>query len=323
MWQGISTIFENRRYFKAHKILERSLRRFREIGPTFEIKILNRSFRITIEPENLKQIQSVQFKNWSLGHERNTTFRTFLGEGIFTTDGASWSHSREMLRPNFVKSQVGDLDTFRQHVDYLIQAIPRDGTTVDLSELFFKLTIDSATEFLFGESTNTLAPGASSEAAKTFADVFNRAQETVSKRGEGWWHKIFPNRQYQRDVKYCQDFIDEFVEKGFQQAKTQDVEKGGRYIFLDELIKQTQDKVRIRSELLNILLAGRDTTASLLTNVFFVLARRPDVWEKLQEEVAEFNGEAPTYNQLKDMKYLRYVMNECLFAPCCYFQGPR
>ena len=225
-----------------------------------------------------------------------------------------------MLRPNFVRSQVGDLATFQQHVDYLIQAIPRDGTTVDLSELFFKLTIDSATEFLFGESTNTLAPGASSKAAKTFADAFNRAQEAVSGRSEGWWYKMFGDRQFQSDVKYCRDFIDEFVEKGFQQAKTQDVEKGGRYIFLNELIKETQDKIRIRSELLNILLAGRDTTASLLTNVFFVLGKRPDIWEKLQEEVGQLNGEAPTYNQIKDMKYLRFVMNECLFILPCHLK---
>ena len=218
-----------------------------------------------------------------------------------------------MLRPNFVRSQVGDLAIFQQHVDYLIQAIPRDGSTVDLSELFFKLTIDSASEFLFGESTNTLAPGASTETATNFATAFNRAQEGVTNQSQGWWNKLFPNRQYQADVKYCQDFIDVFVEKGFQQAKTQDVEKGGRYIFLNELVKETQDKIRIRSELLNIMLAGRDTTASLLTNVFFVLAKRPDIWAKLQEEVGQLSGEALTYDAIKDMKYLRYVMNECAF----------
>ena len=308
---GVFAVLENKRYFKEHKILERSVRRFREIGPTFQLEALGQTFRITIEPENLKQIQSIQFKNWSLGKERKKTFCTFLGEGIFTTDGASWSHSREMLRPNFVRSQVGDLAVFQQHVDYLIQAVPRDGTTVDLSELFFKLTIDSATEFLFGESTNTLAPGASSETAKDFADAFNRAQEPISNRADSWLNKTMFNGQFKKDVKYCQDFIDVFVEKGLQQDKTQDVEKGGRYIFLDELVKETRDKIRIRSELLNILLAGRDTTASLLTNVFFVLAKRPDIWAKLQEEVSELNGEAPTYNQIKDMKYLRYVMNEC------------
>jgi cytochrome P450 len=67
----------------------------------------------------------------------------------------------------------------------------------------------------------------------------------------------------------------------------------------------------IRSELLNILLAGRDTTAALLTNVFFELPRHPDILDRLRREITEHIGdEAPTYQQLKDMKYLKAILNE-------------
>jgi cytochrome P450 len=60
------------------------------------------------------------------------------------------------------------------------------------------------------------------------------------------------------------------------------------------------------------LLAGRDTTASLLTNLWFVLAKRPDVWARLQADVAQLGGEKPTFEQLRDLKYLRALMNESL-----------
>lgn len=86
----------------------------------------------------------------------------------------------------------------------------------------------------------------------------------------------------------------------------------GRYLFIDELVRQTDDRYRIRSELLNILLAGRDTTASLLSNVWWTLSKRPDVWAKLREEVDALGGERPTWEQLKDMKYLKAVLNEAL-----------
>ena len=85
-----------------------------------------------------------------------------------------------------------------------------------------------------------------------------------------------------------------------------------RYVFLHELVSQTADKIKIRSELLNILLAGRDTTASLLSNVWFELSNRPDVWRRLQRDVDSVNGECPTFEKLKDMKYLRAVLNESL-----------
>lgn len=68
----------------------------------------------------------------------------------------------------------------------------------------------------------------------------------------------------------------------------------------------------IRSELLNVLLAGRDTTASLLTNVFFIISQRADIWEKLQADVQQLNGALPTFEQLKDLKYLKAVLNESL-----------
>jgi hypothetical protein len=49
-------------------------------------------------------------------------------------------YNREMLRPNFARTQIGDLPTFEKHVQHLIAAVPRDGSTVNLSDLFFRLT---------------------------------------------------------------------------------------------------------------------------------------------------------------------------------------
>lgn len=95
-------------------------------------------------------------------------------------------------------------------------------------------------------------------------------------------------------------------------ADSETASKNERYVFLHELLKQTQDPERIRSELLNILFAGRDTTAGLLSNLWFELARRPDIWAKLRAEVDELHGQRPDYAQIKGMKYVRWVLNECL-----------
>src|ERR1700761_1221797 len=108
------------------------------------------------------------------------------------------------------------------------------------------------------------------------------------------------------------DFVDYFVDMGFANRDEIKSQTGGRYVFLNELLKQTDDKIQVRSELLNILLAGRDTTASLLSNVWFELSRRPEIWAKLREEVDALNGKKPTYQQVKDMKYLRAILNESL-----------
>jgi hypothetical protein len=120
----------------------------------------------------------------------------------------------------------------------------------------------------------------------------------------------------QRLTRDLPDFVDGFIDQAFKLKHMPAFEKSGsRYVFLHELVKQTSDKAQIRSELLNILLAGRDTTASLLSNVWFELSKRPDLWAKLRAEVDQLGGEKPTFAQIKEMKYLRFLMNECASCP--------
>ena len=316
---GIKAFRENFTSFRERTLLETGRSRFLRHGNTLELNNLSTKMFTTIEPEILKTMMATKFKDWNLPDRRKDAFVPLLGHGIFTTDGAAWHHSRDLLRPNFARNQVGDLATFEAHVSHLIQAIPRDGSTVDLQDLFFRLTLDSATEFLFGESTNSLASGTTKASNSRFAEAFNRSQEAIGEASRaGNLVTYLRKSTFKDDVKDVHSFVDQFVQRGLEYRKNHDVEKADakseeRYVFLQELVKQTGDPMQIRSELLNILLAGRDTTASLLSNTWFVLSRRPDIWEKLQAEVKELGGEAPTFAQIKEMKYLRYVLNECKY----------
>lgn len=314
---GWKLFLENAKAYKQHKLLKLVQGRFERNGYTFHKKLLTTRIYATCEPENLKTMLALNFKEWSLPNRRKDSFLPVLGAGIFTTDGAAWQHSRELLRPNFVRSQVGDLETFETHIKHLIEAIPRDGSTIDIEDYFFRLTIDSATGFLFGESTNVLAPGISGDAGQTFARAWNESQEGIAMRFRtGFLWTWIRGGKYRKANKYVHDFIDRYVERALEYRRNLNLEKSnskdeGRYVFLHELAKVTNDLQQIRAELLNILLAGRDTTASLLSNVWFMLAQRPDIWERLRAEVDELGGDKPTYAQIKEMKYLRMILNEC------------
>lgn len=311
---GYRTIQENIAALKEHRVLRFVQGRFARTQNTFHHKTLAMDMIHTIEPDNLRTIMATKFKDFSLPDRRKTAFLPLLGRGIFTSDGSAWQHSRDLIRPNFVRSQVADLETLEIHVAQLIKCIPKDGSTTDLQDLFFQLTIDSATEFLFGESTNTLT--GSDGFKRRFAQAFNRSQEEIAsgiRRGK--INKFFRTKQFVEDCRFVHDFVDTYVEKGLAYRRALDSKEEkekdlGRYVFLHELVKATTDPLQIRSELLNVLLAGRDTTASLLSDVFFELARRSDIWAKLREEVNALGGEKPTFQQIKDMKYLKAVLNE-------------
>jgi cytochrome P450 len=83
-----------------------------------------------------------------------------------------------------------------------------------------------------------------------------------------------------------------------------------RYVFLLELVSQTSDRIKIRSESLSVLFAAHDTTAALLTNLWFDLSKRPDIWTRLRDEIDTLQGRKPSYEELKNLKYLRAVLNE-------------
>ena len=62
---------------------------------------------------------------------------------------------------------------------------------------------------------------------------------------------------------------------------------------------------------MNILLAGRDTTSCTLTFAVYAFAEHPDVLKRLREEVLRVVGPSkrPTYDDIKEMRYLRAVIN--------------
>ncbi|KAH7346609.1 cytochrome P450 [Rhexocercosporidium sp. MPI-PUGE-AT-0058] len=297
-------------------ILAVGRKRFDDNGYTWSATLMGRSFYNTIDPENVKAILATQFHDFGLG-QRQESFGPLLGQGIFTTDGKQWEHSRALVRPNFTRAQVADLDTFEPHIQQFISKIPRNGKTVDLQRLFFELTLDSATEFLFGESVNSLTSSENSEQNR-FGRLFDLAQSRLGNRTRlGRLAPLYRDTEFDDACKFVHQFVDKIIFKALEKTHPQDPEKSiesksERYVFLTEMLNSTRDPKQLRDELLNILLAGRDTTASLLSNTFHVLARRPDIWKKLKAEVDELQGVKPDYETLRNMKYLKNLLNESL-----------
>ncbi|OCL02187.1 cytochrome P450 [Glonium stellatum] len=316
---GIDFMQENFRLGKQRQILLGAQRRFEKMGAnTYTSKVQGLPTIVTKEPENIKTILSLKFKDYGLGN-REQSFGPLLGKGIFNTDGERWAHSRHMIRPNFARDQVADIQAFERHIKWLFKAIPRDGSTVDLQELFFRFTIDSATEFLFGHSTNSLRlvnSGDTNSEDVSFATAFSLAQyDAIIRTRLGPLAVFRHDRKSNEAIRLCHEYVDKFVDDAVRYRESHDLEKDApaeKYVFLHELAKATKDKRRIRDESLNVLLAGRDTTASLLSNMFFEIAKRPEVWAKLKAEIGELNGQIPTYEQLRNLKYLKWCLNESL-----------
>ncbi|KAL5397352.1 hypothetical protein PMIN03_012889 [Paraphaeosphaeria minitans] len=316
---GLDVFLANIKAYREHKLLERWTKTLTSHNAhTLVAKIFSQTFFLTDDPENIKAMLATEFDQWSLGQERIKQMEAYLGHGIFTSEGASWKHSRDMLRPCFERSQVADISILEKHTARLLQNVPKDGTTVDLQPLLHELTLDVATEFLFGRSTDAQDRGREDNACKAFIDAFEYCQNPMTERSEklGFLAFFLPDWKLKKCAKVIRDFTDKIIDEEITtpSQNTKDAWKpsSGRYVFLDELVSATQNRTIIRSELLNILLAGRDTTASLLSNLIWELSRQPSMLSRLRQEIEDTigNDDTPTYPQLKTMKYLRALLNE-------------
>ncbi|KAL2837111.1 cytochrome P450 [Aspergillus pseudoustus] len=322
---GIQPFIEMAKAFREKQVVEHLAKQYGKYGNTHEQLVLGRAVISTIEPENIKAVLATKFNDFGLG-SRHREFFPLLGDGIFTLDSGGWSHSRGLLRPQFTRDQVADLNLMEGHVSQLIELIPKDGSSFDIQPLFFELTLDSSTHFLFGEGVGALhrmggVLGKTSVGnAEGFAEAFNAAQEYLALRtraGNFYW--AFNSKSFQEHNKRVHEVVDYYVRLALQRRTHADNKHvSTRYIFADALAEDTQDPKELRDQMLNILLAGRDTTASLLSSTIFFLARDPGRWDKLRLAILEEFGDTwnpkgeITQGRLKDVPYLRHVLSEVL-----------
>ncbi|KHN98863.1 Cytochrome P450 [Metarhizium album ARSEF 1941] len=292
-----------------------------ESGTTFQQNLLGRRGVNTVDPRNIEAILSTNFNDYSLGL-RAPTFQPVLGSGIFTQDGAAWRRSRQLLRPQFASNRVHNFDQVKKCVQHLIESIPDDGM-VDLQPLFFKLTFDTTMFLLFGNSVNSSDWGEVAGQESEFAHAFNSSQEYLSHRGRlGPFYWLLNSKAFRDACKSCHDFMDSRIAKALE-AFAQTDNHGGRkkrrdadsYVFVEALIQQTRDAQVLRDQCLNVLLAGRDTTACCLHWTFRLLAHHEHVLDKLRREIDQISGlgpsaPPPTREDLRRMSYLQLPIGE-------------
>jgi cytochrome P450 len=77
---------------------------------TFKAKMIGRQVVFTIEPKNVQTALAFKFKDFELGDYRTKAMRPLLGYGIFATEVSKWEHSRALIRPNFTRNQITDIN---------------------------------------------------------------------------------------------------------------------------------------------------------------------------------------------------------------------
>jgi cytochrome P450 len=222
------------------------------------------------------------------------------------------------------------LDLEETHFQNLLKALPTSSddwtATTDLLPLFFRLTMDSASEFLFGRSVNTQLnalpnySNADSAEDAAFVSAFEDSQDHIAKafRLNDWW-SLGITKAYRDRCAVVHRYIDKFVQEAISKEKRPAIHKSGKekYVFAEALAQVTSDPIEMRDQMLSILIAGRDTTASLLCFLWLSLSNHQQIFKRLRQAVLDDFGtyEQPrnlSFSSLKACSYLQWCLNEAL-----------
>lgn len=178
----------------------------------------------------------------------------------------AWKHSRELLRKQFARTQYQKSDQFREHVDNLLACLPKEREVIDLQPLFFRLTLDTTTALLLGKSVYSLRADDIADAEdKAFAEGFNTAQEGLAKRFRiAPWHFLYNPRKFKKACSTVHQFVDNYIQQRELKSESNG-DEGSSSGFIDQVAQESSNDAMLRDQLINVLLAGRDTTACCLS----------------------------------------------------------
>ena len=232
--------------------------------------------------------------------------------------------------------RVSDLEAADRHLQVLFKALPQENVngwieSVDIQPLLYLFTMDVSTEFLFGESVNSLSGTLHSQDSGNtkivqedmdFTEAMTSAQEYLFWRirlNALYW--LANSKRFKHACKVVKDFGDVFVRKALDQNYKRAPASAGqeeKFVMLDAMVAETRDPIELRDQILHLLIAGRDTTSALLSWTILLLARHPEEFEKLREVVIRSFGteEEPTqelaFASLKACKAITYVLYEAM-----------
>ncbi|KAH7015467.1 cytochrome P450 [Ilyonectria destructans] len=283
---------------------------------TFAINFFGKRQIYTSEPENLKAMTATNFHDFGIEPMRRHTKGSmpFADKGISTVDGKDWEFSRFLLKPFFYREVYTSTDRIKPFADHFMSLIPEDGESFNMQSLIQRWFLDLTTNFIFGKPMDALTHPDRARITWAMLDVLRggrmRAQFYMMMWAFNWtwWYKA---------VAEVHEFINVHIKSTYKQLeeREQRVKDGlavepERTDLIWYMASNLRDEELLRSQLCLVFVPNNDTTSIFISNCIWHLARHPEAWEKLRQEVLD-HGDAPlTFEVLRNMKYLNCVLNE-------------
>ncbi|KAI0487509.1 putative monooxygenase [Xylaria cf. heliscus] len=283
---------------------------------TFKVKFLGKRQIFTSDPENLKHMTSIVWKDFGISPLRRykNIGHPFADKGVNTTDGEDWSFSRFLIKPFFYREVYTDVKRISRYTDELMTLLPPDGETFNMQPLLQRWFLDSNTHFILGQPMGALPHPERARVTWAMLDVLRGARLRLQ-----LWkvHKLLNWNWWFQAVKVVHEFVNVHIDKVYAdiEIRRKAIESGQdpgpeRVDLLWYMASNCPDRGELRSQVSLLFVPNNDTTSIFTSNVIWNLARNPRCWTEIRNEVLDHGDKPITFESLRQMKYIQAVLNE-------------
>ncbi|GER35131.1 cytochrome P450 family protein [Striga asiatica] len=272
-------------------------------GPWFS----NMEILCTVNPADVHYIMSSNFSNFPKGPRFREIFDV-LGRGIFNSDSDSWRSQRKAARAlighrgfserlsivNLEKLEAGLIPVF----ETMVRA--EKNRVFDLQDVFQRLTFDTTCALVTGYDPGCLSVEMPDV---PFSRAMDDAEEAIFTRHvlpeKVWkfmrWARVGSEGKLRNAHRVLDDVIRGYVVRkrddlrnlsrgNVEESNDDDDDLLSLYISGGLCDGEDEDEF-LRDTVLNLMIAGRDTTSSALTWLVWLVSTHPEVERKILEEL--------------------------------------
>jgi cytochrome P450 len=284
-----------------------------EYGDAVRVAIGPKTLYIFNHPDHAKHVLADNAANYHKGIGYTEAKRA-LGDGLLTSEGALWKEQRRTIQPVFQHKRIArQADVIIDEALALVERLRvHQGVTEPVDVL------DEITALTLGVLGSTLLDadlGAFESIGHSFEAVQDQAMFEMETLGlVPQWLPLKGQRQF----RGARADLDRIVDILVRQRKANPIESGDDVLtrLIASTAKESDKRVgdrRMRDELVTLLLAGHETTASTVGWTLNLVSQHPEVRQRLHDEAVEVYGDGrPEYEDLHRLRYTNMVLQEAM-----------
>jgi cytochrome P450 len=266
---------------------------FERFGDIYRASIYGAPAYVVSAPEYAEHVLLKNWQNYSKG-QAIKRIALLLGKGLMVSEGGFWISQRRMIQPAFHRKAIGALSGLIAAANRELlaewQRAAASSTPVNVTRDLSRTVLHVVLRSIFGDDYAQVAPRFQiltdqPERNLQFAESFKPLAEIVI--------QVAVTRR--ADNRRANDILGMLM-----QAKDRD---GG----------QAMPDRQLAKEILTLVVAGHETTASVLNWTWYLLSQHPAVEQRLRQELKGLaEGAFPGLEELPNYAYTQQVIEEAM-----------